>query len=128
VTILVDTDIMIDLLRQRPAATVWMSTHQQDRLATSGYAAMEIIQGTQHATDLRAADRLLKQIQIVWPSPGAHVRALAMFRQVHLANAIGILDMLIAHTAIDMNLPLHTFNLKHYAAVPGLQTIQPYAR
>lgn len=51
-----------------------------------------------------------------------------MFRQVHLANAIGILDMLIAHTAIDMNLPLHTFNLKHYAAVPGLQTIQPYAR
>jgi hypothetical protein len=24
--------------------------------------------------------------------------------------------------------PLHTFNTKHYQAVPGLQTVQPYTR
>lgn len=26
------------------------------------------------------------------------------------------------------NVPLHTFNQKHFAAIPALQTIQPYTR
>jgi predicted nucleic acid-binding protein len=36
--------------------------------------------------------------------------------------------MLIAQTALMANLPLHTFNDKHFKAVPNLRTIQPYSR
>ncbi len=37
-------------------------------------------------------------------------------------------DIMIGETALALNLPLHTFNQKHYAAIPNLKTIQPYTK
>jgi predicted nucleic acid-binding protein len=37
-------------------------------------------------------------------------------------------DALIAFTAMEGAIPLHTFNIKHYHAIPGLTTVQPYAK
>ncbi|MCS6846631.1 MAG: hypothetical protein RMN52_02825 [Anaerolineae bacterium] len=39
-----------------------------------------------------------------------------------------MIDALIAQTAIALDMPLATFNQKHYAAVPQLKTFQPYRR
>ena len=39
-----------------------------------------------------------------------------------------LLDSLIAACAIGLSADLCTFNLKHYQAVPGLTTTQPYSR
>lgn len=41
---------------------------------------------------------------------------------------IGILDALIAETAVGLNVRLATFNETHYRAVSALQTFQPYER
>ncbi len=30
--------------------------------------------------------------------------------------------------AVALNLPLYTFNQKHYAAIPKLKTVQPYEK
>ena len=37
-----------------------------------------------------------------------------------------LLDALIGHIAVGLNEELATFNVKHYSAVAGLRTIQPY--
>jgi len=39
-----------------------------------------------------------------------------------------MIDALIAATALGLRLPLVTFNARHFSAVPGLTTIQPYTR
>ena len=64
----------------------------------------------------------------VWISSQDCAYALAGYERVRLSNAIGVIDMFIAQTGIAIGEPLHTFNVKHYSAVPGLRTIQPYQR
>lgn len=35
---------------------------------------------------------------------------------------------MISETAVALGLPLHTFNQKHYSAIPSLNTVQPYGK
>lgn len=75
--------------------------------------------------------RLQKQIvpfSIVWPTERNLNRALTHFPRVWLSHRVDILDVLIAECAIGPNVPLCTFNMRHYSAVPGLVTEQPYQR
>jgi predicted nucleic acid-binding protein len=51
-----------------------------------------------------------------------------VFASVHLSHGLGLLDALIGQTAVALQLSLYTFNDKHYTAVPGLQTVQPYTK
>jgi predicted nucleic acid-binding protein len=51
-----------------------------------------------------------------------------VFASAYLSHGLGMLDALIGQTAITLHIPLHTFNDKHYAAVPRLQTVQPYTK
>ncbi len=46
----------------------------------------------------------------------------------YLKNGTGILDILIAYTAISLNLPLNTFNVKHYSGITELKIVQPYKK
>jgi hypothetical protein len=55
-------------------------------------------------------------------------RALSSFASHHLSDNIGLLDALIAETAIGVNAELATFNVKHYRVLRGLKTVQPYER
>jgi predicted nucleic acid-binding protein len=125
--IFVDTDVLVDVLRAKPPAVQWMRTHG-DVVVASGYSGFELIDGTQNSSDLQRTRQLLSHVRLQWLTPSECDVALRSFEQVHLANAIGVTDILIAHTALSLGEPLHTFNVKHYAAVPGLQTVQPYTR
>ena len=50
------------------------------------------------------------------------------FASFHLRHHIGLLDALIAETAIGQNAELATFNKKHYGVIKELKIIQPYKR
>jgi predicted nucleic acid-binding protein len=63
---------------------------------------------------------------LYWPAEADCQRALQDFATYHLSNNLGLLDALIAHTAVGLNEELATFNVKHYGVVVGLKTIQPY--
>jgi predicted nucleic acid-binding protein len=43
-----------------------------------------------------------------------------------LSHSLGLLDSLIAHTALGRSEELATFNTKHYSVVAGLRMVQPY--
>jgi len=45
-----------------------------------------------------------------------------------LSDNLGLLDALIGQTAVALNLPLCTFNRKHYSVIPNLTTFLPYNR
>jgi predicted nucleic acid-binding protein len=126
--ILLDTDVMIDLLRDYPPAPAWLDSVKHERLTLPGYVVMELLEG---CPNRRETDQLLKFIsayRICWPTTRDSDRAIADFAVGRLERKLGILDVLIAECAVGLDLPLHSFNVKHFGAIPGLKTIQPYSK
>lgn len=126
--ILLDTDILIDILRSYPRALEWSNSRQSDTPVTSGYVAMELIQGCRNQDDLRRVMDLLRTCQVHWLDAQGCNQALTLFAIYHLSHNLGMIDALIAQTALVLDMPLATFNQKHYAAVPKLRMLQPYQR
>lgn len=62
--ILLDTDVLIDILRSYPPALEWSKSRQSDTPMTSGYVAMELIQGCRDRDDLRRVMDLLETCQV----------------------------------------------------------------
>jgi len=127
--ILLDSDVLIDLLRQYHPAIEWFEALDEDEeLAVSGYVVMELIQGCRNKTEQKQVQRALAAYGVVWPSPSECDQALDVFAAYRLSHNAGLLDMLIGQTAVAMGVPLHTFNQKHYSFIPGVRTIQPYPK
>lgn len=126
--ILLDTDIMIDLLRQYQPAVAWLTSLGSEELMLPGYVAMELIQGARNKQEQNSLTQTLTGYRLAWPSSSACDAAFDDFSRYYLSHNLGLLDTLIAHTAIELVTPLHTFNQKHYAPISALITIQPYAK
>ena len=119
---------MIDLLRQYPPAVAWLDALGDTEIILPGFVVMEILQGCSNKTEQEAVEKVLAAFEVVWPSPETCDEALAVFARYHLSHNLGLLDALIGQIGVALNLPLHTFNRKHYAVVPNLITIEPYRK
>lgn len=126
--ILIDSDIIIDLWRKRQAALDWIAQIGQQEIAVPGFVAFELLQGCRNASEQQTAERLLGGFRKAWPTVTSLQDSYQTYRQIHLSNAIGIIDVMIGHTAIQFGVPLHTFNQKHFSAIPNVVTVQPYKR
>lgn len=126
--VLLDTDVMVDILRRYPRAIAWLEQLGEEGLLLPGFVVMELIQGCRTKEEQEKLERGLKDHPVVWPSTAVCNDALSVFARFHLSHGIGLIDTLIGQLAISLNLPLHTFNQKHYHAIPNLQTVQPYVK
>jgi hypothetical protein len=126
--ILLDTDILIDLLREYPPAVGWLNTVGDEEILIPGLVMMEIIQGCRSKAEQEEVARALSSYSVMWPDSQACDEALIVFSDRHLSHGLGLLDALIGQTAVALNLPLYTFNQRHYDAIPNLKTAQPYQR
>jgi predicted nucleic acid-binding protein len=127
--ILLDSDVLIDLLRKYPPAVRWFDAlHEDEGLVVSGYIAMELVQGCRNKQEQDKVRRALVAYGVVWLAPRDCDRALEVFAAYRLSHHVGLLDVLIGQTAVALGLPLHTFNQRHYGFIPGVQTLQPYAK
>lgn len=127
--ILMDSDVAIDIVRNMPPAVDWFGSVDDDEpVAVSGFTAMELVAGSTNLGEQRTINRWLERLGIAWLTEAGCDHALALFADYHLSHGIGIYDALIAQTAIEMSVPLYTFNVKHYRFVPGLALVQPYER
>jgi predicted nucleic acid-binding protein len=127
--IILDTDVAIDIRRGTPAAVAWFSSlPETEIIVLPGFVAMELVMGTKDKKDLHDTRKWLSRCRIVWIQPGACQTAYQRLMDVHLGNALSVLDALIAQVAISLDLPLYTFNQKHFNAIRQLKTIRPYNR
>jgi predicted nucleic acid-binding protein len=124
---ILDTDVLIDVQRQHPPAVAWF-TNITDSPAVPGFVVMELIQTAQNTQQVHRARALVSHLPVVWPSEADCARALADFTTLHLSHNLGLIDCLIAATAVGQGATLYTFNVKHYRGVPGLTIAQPYKR
>ncbi|GAB4455905.1 MAG: hypothetical protein Fur0044_50020 [Anaerolineae bacterium] len=126
--IILDSDIMIDLLRQYPPAVSWLDSLGDEEIVLAGFVAMELFQGCSNKSEQDKVAKVLTAFETVWPSSETCDEALDIFLRYHLSHNLGLLDALIGQTAVALNLPLYTFNRKHYAPIPNLITLQPYTK
>ncbi len=127
--ILLDSDVLIDLLRRYTPAVDWFDAlHEDEELLVPGYVVMELIQGCRNRIEQDRVQRELVPFGVIWPSPKDCDLALEVFAEYRLSYNAGLLDVLIGQTAVAMGLPLYTFNQKHYSFIPGMETVQPYPK
>ena len=121
--ILVDTDILIWILRGRSEAREWMRRTREggDLLAISSISIGEIA-GTIRSGERREVRRLLSSLaplpitmREAWQAAEYQRR----YRRSH--SSIELSDYLIAATAFSEGLPLATLNVRHFPMFPGLQ-------
>jgi predicted nucleic acid-binding protein len=93
-----------------------------------GLVAMELVQGCRDRQEQQHVESLLRPFVLYWPSQADCTRALDDFTAHHLGHGIGMLDALIAETAVGLDVELATFNEKHYSIIDTLKTAQPYQR
>ena len=122
---ILDTDVLIDIERNDPAAIAWVESLSEPP-SIPGFAAMEMVQDAENLRDLRRLTTFLSSFQIVWPSEADMDRALVSFGSQRLRAGLGLVDCLIAATALGRGDELVTFNRRHYRHVPDLRIFQPY--
>lgn len=112
--ILLDTDVMVDVMRRFVPAIHWLESLGSETIGIPGLVAMELIQGCRDRTEQRQTEQLLRPYARYWPTQADCARAFDDFVAHHLTDGIGILDALVAETAVGLGLGLATFNERHY--------------
>lgn len=123
---LLDTDVMVDVLRGHPPAVAWLAGLGSTAISLPGLVAMELLQGCRNLAEQQRMEKHLLRFVLHWPNQADSLRALQDFAAYRLSHNLGLLDALIGQTAVGIGETLATFNVKHYAVISGLVTVQPY--
>ena len=125
--ILLDSDVVIDIRRKHPPASKWFQS-LAEYPALPGYVVFELLNGCENLQRSRELEEFVRPFSTVWLSSSGSAEALLRYPRLHLVHGLGILDALIAQTAIEAGATLATFNTKHFVAVEGLVVVEPYER
>jgi predicted nucleic acid-binding protein len=124
VTGLLDTAIIVDLLRGYRPARQWFDTKLN--LAIPAFVWIEILQGAANKIALQRAAQLLKQFERVNVTDTDIEWSIQQLTRYHLSHNVGGVDCLIAAPAHRLSIPLYTANLKHFTPLVGKLAQKPY--
>lgn len=126
--LLLDTDVLIEILRGRSKAGEWLEVLGDQTIGISVLTRMEILQGARNRREQETLIAQLDDYHLVLLEAGDSEQALRWFEGYHLGHGVGIMDCLIAASALRVGKPLYTFNVKHYRVFPGVNVQEPYSR
>jgi predicted nucleic acid-binding protein len=124
---IIDTDVLVDILRGHRPALTWFST-LTERPRTSGFCALELVSGCRTQAEVRKTKSFLADLVVIWPTEADLERSLSDYAALRHSKGLGVLDALIATTAVGLGVPIMTFNSRHFSTVTGLQIDRPYDR
>jgi len=125
-TLLVETSVLVDLLRGYPPARDWMDSLAPGEAAISVITAAELVAGCRNRREQRIVERELTSYQMIWDSDATSQLAWTWYRHFHLSHGMGFLDCLIGAAAYQHGLVLGTLNDRHFEPLPGLTVKHPY--
>jgi predicted nucleic acid-binding protein len=110
---LFDTDVLIDYLRNRPAAVSCVEQHVSG-LTTSALVVAELHAGVRDGAERVALDSLIRAFEVI-PVDNVIAESGGLLRRdFGPAHGTGIVDALIAATAQQLGARLVTLNKKHF--------------
>lgn len=124
--LILDTDILIDVLRGDSDAILFLQTKsQQFQLAISAVTQMELIVGCRNKAELQALERFLQRFQLLKVTESISDGAADLLRQYRLSHGLLIPDAMIAATALEYNESFVSKNQRDYKFIAGLNLL-PY--
>lgn len=120
----VDTTVVIHLIRNEPAALVWIGGFRGSSLAVTSVTWAEIMKGENSKTRRLHARGILELFRLVYLE---HADQDFLMQATEQDPGIGINDCLIAAVAYRLGVPLYTHNLADMRRVlPRWKVLQPY--
>ena len=120
---LVDTNILIELLRKAPGALAWFRS-LDERPMMSAVSVLELYAGARIQREERDILTLRHHVNCLPICQEIAELAGSMMRRFHKSHNIDIPDAIIAATAEHHGLRLATLNIKHFPMFPKLK--RPY--
>ncbi len=118
--LLVDTDVLVDLLRGNQKAVALIQEHSAN-LMLSSIVAAELYAGVRNNHELEKLDNLISIFKVV-PVSIELARAGGLYkRDYQKSHGVGLSDAIIAATADVENADLKTLNTKHYPMIKNLK-------
>jgi tRNA(fMet)-specific endonuclease VapC len=119
--LILDTNILVDYLRQKPQALAFIENYGKAYLAIPPIVSMEVYQGVLDKTDLLKTRKKLNGFATLPLNQEVVQLAMQLQQQYILSHRVGIPDTLIAATALVYDLELKTYNLKDFRFIPTLK-------
>jgi predicted nucleic acid-binding protein len=118
-TVVVDSDVLIDVLRGVPAAAAFLKRLDRPPVC-SEVSRVEVLCGMR-SEERRTTERLLSFVG--WASVDEAVSSTAgeLGRRFRRSHALAVPDLLVAATAERLGLPLATRNVRDYPMFPDLE-------
>ena len=128
VDFLLDSDVVIDWLRDGPGAKDWLARQGQSVPGIPYLVTFEILQGARNQAELVRLREGLTTFVVLPPEPADAAVAEDLFVKHHLSDGPGLLDCLIGALALRLDKPIYTFNLRHLGVFAGVDARIPYER
>jgi len=118
--ILVDSNVMIDWINHRQKAI-------DDIKLINGYIALsiiteyEIIAGAKDMVMQKRFEKLLGNYTIISLDYEISALGISLYKKYKLSHGLDMPDSLIAATAIELDLPLLTYNIRDFRFISGIR-------
>ena len=128
-TYLLDTSILIELLRTRPDAMTWLTKSLKDTILVSTVCEAEVYEGIyrEKPENIEKKKKIFKELlsklsgSTPFDSDQADIAGQIRAQLAIKGSPIGDLDVLIAAAAIANSATLVTLNPNHFSKIQGLK-------
>ena len=124
--VLIDTPIMIDLLRGIEKSKNWLDGIETENRLISVVTVAELIAGCRNRDEQNKIERELKEYVLLYLDTQSCKHGVEWYKKFHLSYRVGFLDCLMAATAFKKSIPLATLNDKHFKQISDISVIRPY--
>lgn len=123
--LLVDTDVLVDYLRDFPAAVAFVERRAED-LLVSAVSVAELFAGVREGQEWATLESFILAFDVVPVDREIAERGGLYRREFMRSHRLGLADALVAATADAVDADLATLNTKHFPMRPRLKP--PYTR
>jgi predicted nucleic acid-binding protein len=121
---LLDTSVVVDLLRGYVPASTWIQS--QGQLGICRVVMIEILEGALNRQKQQQAVKLLKSFILVEVTTDDLIWATQALTNYSLSHHVDGYDCMIAAVTVRLQLPLFNRNMKHFSPLLGSLAVKPY--
>ena len=123
--LLIDTDVLIDYSRGIEKTKEILKNVETDHiLSISVITQLELMVGCENKADFKSLQKFLTNFEIIQLNKSTSEKAVDLFKKYRLSHSVLIPDMLIASTALILEIPLLSKNRRDFRFIDTLELIE----